>query len=81
MHIIGTMTSPRLATRLISAWAVFTVAVYLMVAGALATSPASNNLFHRSATLRMVIPEPSSALGAAAGLVALVGLAWARRRS
>jgi hypothetical protein len=51
----------------------------VLVAGAVARGGASGNLFHRSATLRMVIPEPSTALGAAAGLAALAGLARARR--
>ena len=52
----------------------------VMVAGAVAFSPGGQgNLFHRVSNLQMVIPEPSTALGAVAGLAALVGLARVRR--
>lgn len=52
----------------------------VLVSGAVATSPASGNLFHRSGILRMVIPEPSTGLGVISGLAALIGLRWSRRQ-
>jgi len=53
----------------------------VMVSGAVATSPGTGNLFHRAGILKMVIPEPSAALGFISGLAALIGLRWSRRPS
>ena len=53
----------------------------VMVAGAVARSTGSGgNLFHRVGKMHLVIPEPSSALGLAACLVALLGIATLRQR-
>lgn len=53
----------------------------VLVGGAIATSPSSGNLFDRTVVLNVNLPEPATSLGLCAGLVGLIGLAGARRRS
>lgn len=53
----------------------------VLVGGAIATSPSSGNLFDRTVVLNVNLPEPATSVGLCAGLVGLIGLAGAQRRS